>query len=129
MDHRPNFRGDYPYPTLTGFAREMRKAATEAETVLWEALRKHRFMNLHFRRQHQIGNTIADFYCHEKRLVIEVDGLVHLRKERQEADRVKNEYLDFAGMKVVRFTNDEVIKDLEGVLEKIQAECKTEVPS
>jgi very-short-patch-repair endonuclease len=119
MTYQPNFRGDYPYPTLTHFAREMRKQPTDAEKVLWGALRKHKFQGLHFRRQHQIGNTIADFYCHEKRLVVEVDGPVHLSPERQNADRVKNEYLDFAGMKVVRIQNEEVLGDLEGVLKKI----------
>jgi very-short-patch-repair endonuclease len=125
MRQKSNFRGDYPFPTLTGFAREMRKAPTDAEKVLWEELRKHRLLGLHFRRQHQIGNTIADFYCHEKRLVVEVDGPVHLREERKDADKVKNEYLDFAGMKVVRVTNADVLENMDGVLEKIGKACQT----
>ena len=79
-------------------AREMRMKATPAEAFAWGLFRDRQFLGLKFRRQHQIGNYIADFYCHEKRLVVELDGPVHDSDERRTMDRNRDAYLESLGM-------------------------------
>jgi len=93
---------------------------TRAEKVLWGKLRSNRFMNLKFRRQHPILNYIADFYCHEIRLIIEADGGYHNRPETKLLDKARtNEFKRF-GITVIRFTNQEILKDKNGVLETLK---------
>lgn len=84
------------------------------ERRLWGCLRKRRLAGLHFRRQHPIGRYIVDFYCAEHRLVIEVDGETH--HHRVEYDEVRTEWLESQGCRVLRFTNEEVRHNLEGLL-------------
>ncbi len=98
-------------------ARELRKRQTAAEVVLWECLRAKRLMGAKFRRQHNIGRFIADFYCHEARLVVEADGKIHDSQIEQDADR--NEWMESQGLTVLRFTNDQIMDDLEVVLSSI----------
>jgi len=100
-------------------ARQLRRTQTPAEAALWQALRGRRFHGLKFRRQHPIGPYVADFYCPSLRLVIEVDGDVH--HERRDYDTARTEHLSQYHYRVVRFRNEEVLNDLDGVLRRLTA--------
>ena len=106
-------------PKLFDYAKEMRCNATKAEELLWQRLRRKQVNGLKFRRQHPLDRFIADFYCHEKKLVVELDGNIHDNKEQQEVDNVRTSLLNEMGIKVIRFRNEEVIADLEKVVVKI----------
>jgi|SRR5690349_11858264 len=99
-------------------AKELRGNMTHAELVLWEYLRQHP-LGYKFRRQHPLGIYVVDFYCHKLKLVIEVDGSVHGEREVQEADMERQRQLELDGLKVKRFTNEEVLKTKEVVIEQI----------
>ena len=99
-------------------AKEMRENMTESETVLWEAL-KSKHIGDKFRRQHIIGNFIADFVCLSKRLVIEVDGGYHTDDTQQGLDEGRAEELKQLGFEVIRFTNEEVLNNLDKVIHQI----------
>jgi cyclase len=99
-------------------AKELRENMTQAELVLWEYLRQHP-LGYKFRRQHPLGIYVVDFYCHKLKLVIEVDGSVHGEKEVREADMERQRQLELDGLKVWRFTNEEVLKKKEVVIEQI----------
>lgn len=98
-------------------ARELRRQQTPAESILWECLRDRRLCDTKFRRQHNIGRYIADFYCHPHRLVIELDGEIH--RYRQAEDAIRENWLRSQGFTVLRFANDEVFNNLSAVLEHI----------
>lgn len=100
-------------------ARQLRKKQTPAEQILWECLRDRRLAGLKFRRQHPIDKFIVDFYCHEVRLVVEVDGAVHREKNQIERDALRTEVLSRLGLSVMRVTNTEIETELEKVLTKI----------
>ena len=102
-------------------ARELRKTDTEAEQKLWNLLRNRQLKEKKFRRQHAIDQYILDFYCHECKLAIELDGNHHSEKEVQEYDRARTVLLNQYGISVLRFWNYEVISEVEKVLEKIAA--------
>ena len=97
----------------------MRKNPTQAEKLLWQKLRAKQVAGLRFRRQHPIGSFIVDFYCAESRLVIEVDGLIHDRPGYDEHDIQRQEFLEGLGLRVIRFTNAEVLNSTDSVLSKI----------
>lgn len=99
----------------------MRANPTPAEALLWEHLRNRRLGSLKFRRQYYIDRFIVDFFCSSAKLVVEVDGGVH--KAQQEQDRVREEILSGQGVRVIRFTNEEVITDIEKVKAQILAKC------
>ncbi len=99
-------------------ARELRREQTDAERKLWNVLRDRQLLNLKFRRQHPIGNYIADFCCLEKGLIIELDGSQHVEQAAYDADRTK--WLNAQGFDVLRYPNDEVLRATEGVIEKIR---------
>jgi len=103
-------------------AKKLRREMTPAETILWKELRTNKLNGLHFRRQQIIDGYIADFYCHQHELIVEIDGGIHERQTVSDADR--EEYLSARGFQIIRFTNDEVSKDLKGVLQKIVEACK-----
>ena len=98
-------------------ARRMRSKPTEAEHLLWMHLRNRRLANLRFRRQHVVRQFILDFYCHEAKLAIELDGDCH--KERRDRDHQRDELLRQCGIEVLRFWNREVLEDLSLVLAQI----------
>lgn len=100
--------------------RELRKRETSQENLLWEKLR-NRKLGAKFRRQHDVGGYILDFYCAEKRLIIEIDGGIHKNKENQEYDKVRDKYFRELNFKVLRFNNEEIDKNVERVLEKIKS--------
>ena len=99
--------------------RELRRYSTPAESLLWWYLRNRRLNGYKFRRQHHVGPYIVDFYNFEFSLAIEVDGDTHFTPEGICHDAVRDEYLRKCGLTILRFTNQEVKEDLEGVLEKI----------
>jgi very-short-patch-repair endonuclease len=101
------------------FARELRLRTTEAEQKLWSLLRNRQLKGKKFRRQHAIANYVADFYCNESRLVIELDGNFHTAAETKEYDKFRTNLLNELGITVLRFWNEEVIKDPGKVIKKI----------
>ena len=101
---------------LQTFAREMRATATDAETTLWRQLRAHRFAGYKFKRQQPIGKYIVDFVCFEAGLIVEVDGGQH---NESAADQVRDAWLRSRGFVVLRFWNNEVSQNLDGVLTRI----------
>jgi very-short-patch-repair endonuclease len=107
-------------PDMFVKAKELRRTETEAEKRLWSRLHKNQLLGLHFRRQHPINIFIADFYCPKIKLVIEVDGGIHEIPEHQAYDIGRSEILNDFGIKVVRFTNEQVIDDIENVVKQIE---------
>ena len=101
-------------------AKELRKKQTKAEEYFWELVRNRKFLGLKFRRQHQIGPYIADFYCDSKKLIIEIDGKVHNTREQKQKDLKRDKYLTSLGNKVLRFSNADVINNIEYVFDKIK---------
>jgi very-short-patch-repair endonuclease len=100
--------------------RALRKNSTEAEKKFWEKVRGKRLLGLKFRRQHGIGNYIVDFYCPKLKVVVEIDGESHFTDYGQDYDRVRTEFLNELGIKVVRFSNDEVMRNIEGVFSRLK---------
>jgi very-short-patch-repair endonuclease len=99
-------------------ARELRSEMTPAEKILWQEVRANK-LGVHFRRQQIVAGFIVDFYCHSAGLVIEIDGGIHSKQKQDDSEREKA--LKEMGLSVVRFRNEEVIKDLSNVLDKIRA--------
>ncbi len=114
-----NYRGGFRFSGLVDVARELRKNQTKAEEIFWELVRNRKFLNLKFRRQHQVGSYVVDFYCDEHKLVVEFDGEVHDSKEQQRHDEIRDKYLTSIGSRVLRFKNKELLDDPESVLERI----------
>jgi very-short-patch-repair endonuclease len=101
-------------------AKTLRKRLTDAEQVLWKHLRSKRFSGLKFRRQQPIGNYIVDFVCFERRIVIEVDGGGHAIEKVKDKDDERDQWLKGEGFEVLRFWNNEVLQNIDGVLEVIR---------
>jgi len=99
-------------------ARQLRHEQTDAERVMWNVLRNRQVLNLKFRRQHPIGNYLADFCCIEKGLIIELDGSQHLGRAAYDEKRTK--WLNEHGFQVLRFSNGDVLPNPEGAVEKIR---------
>ena len=106
---------------LEARARVLRHLPTRAEDTLWNTLRGWDLAK--FRRQHPVDRFILDFYCASAKLCIEVDGGIH--EEQQERDAARTEYLGARGIRVIRFTNDEVLDDTRSVMRRIEAVLKT----
>ena len=119
-----NYRGGFYFSGLIKEARELRKKQTKAEEFLWKILRNKKFMGLKFRRQHQIGRYIADFYCDEKKLIIELDGGVHGTEKQKKHDKKRDKYLKALGNKIIRFSNHAVFDNTEVVLNSIAANVR-----
>lgn len=95
--------------------KELRKNITEPEKILWQKIR-NKSLGTKFRRQHGIGRYIVDFYCQEFSLVIELDGDNHFTEEAQDYDRQRDLFMQSLGIETLRFTNQDVMKNIEGVL-------------
>ena len=106
-------------PIIHKQAKELRGRETNAEKVLWNLL-SNRQLKVNFRRQHPISQFIADFYSHEIKLVIEVDGEVHNNEQQKEYDIMRNEHIKNLGLHVIRFTNSEIVKNTEEVIIQIK---------
>ena len=107
------------YDKLKDFAKKNRKNQTDAESVIWGCL-KSRQLGVTFRRQHVIGRFIADFSCVVLKLIIEIDGGYHQLPEQQVSDQERTEWLKLQGFTVIRFTNEEIISDIDNVINKIK---------
>jgi very-short-patch-repair endonuclease len=110
---------------LTTLARSLRRNATSAERRLWQGLRREQVTGFRFRRQVILGGFVADFACFEARMVIEVDGATHGTDEEIARDAARSAALAAQGYDVLRFTNDDVFHNLNGVLETIHARLAT----
>ena len=106
------------------YSKSLRKKQTDAEKLLWSNLRNRKLNGYKFRRQHAIKSYIVDFYCAEKMLSIEVDGEIHLKKEQIEYDKNRTEELNLLEIKEIRFTNEEIDKNISLVLKKILIELE-----
>lgn len=125
LSSRAAGEGGYELPKasqeLIARARQLRREATTAESLLWELLRDRRLLGRKFRRQHPIGQFIADFFCDDARLIIEIDGAVHREPTQQKRDRLREEILREHGFAILRFTNDQILDHTEQVLQEIAA--------
>ncbi len=118
IKQRPH-RGGYHFAGLLELARELRKTQTSAEALLWQLLRDRRLLGFKFRRQHQFGDYVTDFYCREAGLAIECDGEVHERNEQWHQDQNRDAYMIAQGVRVLRIPNERVLNDTASVLEEI----------
>ena len=125
MDKEASFKTASPdrYGLLKEYARVNRREMTESEELLWNVLRKN-IRNYRFRRQHPIGDYIADFVCLPIKLVIEVDGGYHNTPEQQTEDQWRTEFLESRGYRVLRINNEELAADVKEVLRIIKCEIE-----
>ncbi len=107
-------------------ARELRRNMTDAERLLWRHVRRKQLAGAHFRRQRPIGPFIADFVCVERRLVVELDGGQHA--ERGDDDARRTRFLEQRGYRVLRFWNNDVLSNIDGVLRVIAAALESPPP-
>lgn len=124
MKHRWHTPPDL-WAKLKPLARQMRREPTPAEARLWQRLRKRQVLGRKFRRQHTIERFIVDFYSRDARLVVEVDGPIH--EYTPEEDAIRQAFLESQGLKVIRFTNQEVLQNIEGVVEQITATIREQL--
>lgn len=117
-----NFMSD----NLVCFSRQLRKNQTEAEKKLWKHLKSKQMKGLKFRRQQPIDSYIVDFVCFENKLVIELDGSQHI--DNKEKDIIRDDHLKSNGFFVVRFCNNDVMNNIEGVLTEIFNFCCNHPP-
>ena len=108
-------------------AKKLRREMTPAEKILWKEVRANKLNGLHFRRQQIVHGYFADFYCHQHELIVELDGGIHELQKEYDAER--EAYLIALGFRIIRFTNEEITKNLKGVLQKIVDECKNKGPN
>ena len=101
-------------------AKFLRENMTDAEKLLWEKLKDNKLKGLKFRRQYPIHIYIVDFYCHKLKLIIEIDGGYHNSKEQKLLDAERSEILKFQELEIIRFTNEEVLGNIEFVIRKIE---------
>ena len=104
---------------LYQYGRELRQESTKAEKLLWAELRNKKLNGLKFRRQHPIDKFVLDFYYHERKLAIELDGSIHDVKVNKDYDEARTAMLGELGIYTLRFRNNEVINNIESVLRKI----------
>jgi len=108
--------------SLKQFSRILRKNMTDAERLLWSRIRRKQLKGLQFYRQKTIGNYIVDFYCPELKLVIEVDGGQHYSAKGKDKDCIRDDYMKKSGIIVLRFSDRDVLKRIDAVIEKIWRE-------
>lgn len=101
-------------------SRELRRKETKAEMILWKRLRNRQIEGLKFRRQHPIGYYISDFYCHEKKLIIELEGGVHEDKYQKDYDKLRKEEIEGWQYIIIYFKNEEIYNNLENVIDIIK---------
>ena len=113
---------------LEPYRKKLRQHSTSAEAFLWTHLQQKKLEGRKFRRQHSILNFIADFYCAEERLVIELDGQYHMNPTNKEKDAVRSKKLEDLGFTVIRFENRSVFENLDWVLEEIKKNFRSDGP-
>ena len=110
-------------PKLLSLARSLRRRQTDAERVMWHLVRR-RQLGAKFRRQHPIEPYVLDFYCHELRLAVEVDGAGHMQPTKRAEDHQRSAALQAQGIRVIRFTNVEVLLETDAVAEALWLACE-----
>jgi very-short-patch-repair endonuclease len=120
-------KGKEDYPFYFGASRDLlsragslRREMTNAENILWQKLRNKQIDGFRFRRQHPIDTFVADFFCYQAMLVVEVDGNVHADHSQAERDIERTRILNRHQIRVIRFTNDQVEKNINFVLNEIR---------
>jgi very-short-patch-repair endonuclease len=111
-------------PKVFTYARSLRKSSTRAEQLLWKEVRNKSLSGFKFRRQHPINGFIADFYCHECRLIIEIDGDIHNDPAILERDHERTNQLNALGIQILRFTNQQIFNEIAQVLSMIQTQIE-----
>jgi very-short-patch-repair endonuclease len=114
-------------PTLTQYARTNRQQPTEPENRMWRSLRAKRFEGVKFRRQKAVGPYIVDFSSRDPMLVSEIDGDTHSGREK--SDKLRIQFLETQGYRVIRFTNLDVMQNLEGVLTTVECAVRAPLPT
>mgnify|MGYP003533007837 FL=1 len=114
--------GIYNEKILESRRRDLRVKQTEAEKILWQKLRNRQINGFKFFRQYSIGKYIADFYCSELRLVIELDGSHHYEENVFEYDKIREEFMKSLDIKTIRFSNLDVFKRVDEVMERVYFE-------
>lgn len=109
---------------LKPLGRRLRSRLTDAEKLLWSKIRKGQLAGLQFNRQKPIGNYIVDFYCDKANLIIEIDGGQHYEDRNILNDKIRDKYFRKIGLRVMRFTNLDVLKNIDSVVGKIYQEIK-----
>jgi very-short-patch-repair endonuclease len=122
-------KADYPFyfgasPEILDRARGLRNTMTRSERILWNRLRKRQIDGFKFRRQHAINQFIVDFFCYEAMLIVEVDGGVHSDSYQKERDEGRTAILSEFGLRVIRFSNDEIEHEILLVIDKIKREVR-----
>lgn len=110
---------------LKPLARNLRSSMTDAEQLIWSRIRKKQICDVQFYRQKNIGNYIVDFYCPKGKLILEIDGSHHYEEEGIKKDRVRDNYFDGLNLTVMRFSDIDVFKNINGILERIQEHLKS----
>jgi len=118
-----------PYnKNLKQHSKQLRENMTDAERRLWARVRMRQLKGYQFYRQKPIGDYIVDFYCPGAKLAIEIDGSYHLAGETIEYDRIRDDYLSSLGLRVLRFSNRDVLRNIEAVVKRIGAEIEAKIP-
>jgi 5-methyltetrahydrofolate--homocysteine methyltransferase len=125
--HGRRIADPYLYELLKAYVKAHRSVPTPAEDLMWQRLRGNK-LGEKFRRQHILGKYIADFACLEKRLIIEIDGLIHQLPENKDADEIRTAWLESIGFKVIRFTKDDVLEHTDTVLYSIKQALAARTP-
>ena len=115
-----HYRGGLKFSGLLEVSRDLRSKETNAEKYLWKYLKSKKLNGLKFRRQHQIGLYIVDFYCHSLKLIIELDGDYHSTAEQMEKDRIRDKNLIAEGFKILRYKNNTALYNPETIFETIK---------
>ena len=122
MPIQNSVRGQKVSPEMLAQAIKLRREMTPAEKLLWKHIKANRLNGLHFRRQQVVHGYYPDFYCHRHELIVEVDGGIHDLQQQYDAER--EDYLRSLGLRLIRFTNEQIQKDLKGVLQRIVEACE-----
>ena len=115
-------------PNLANKAKTLRREETEAEQIIWSWLRRKQLKGAKFRRQQPIGNYIVDFVSFERNLIIEIDGGQHTIEQNKLRDNARTQWLGSQGFRIMRFWNNDVISNLEGVMVRIEEELQSPSP-
>ena len=110
---------------LKPLSRNLRSNMTDAEQLIWSKIRRKQIKDVQFYRQKNIGHYIVDFYCPKGKLVIEIDGGQHYEKEGMDKDRKRDDYLQGLGLNVMRFSDIDVLKNINEILERIYEHLKS----
>jgi len=108
----------YMKPIKKVFARQLRRCETKAEKIMWKLLRNRKFRGCKFRRQHVAEGFVADFCCHKLKLIVEIDGLIHIKQEKY--DEIRDIILMSKGYSIIRFKNEEVVENLSKVCQDLE---------